>query len=211
MRRLSWGPRLHYSLITSYYPTAAIAWVLGAVNCAIYLITGAQGVIVSPQVWTAVYVDLAFVQFALYAYNRRYNVSPHEAPGSSGAIGMCMSVMAAPIYVIALVQSVLGPSSRFVVTPKGDLPSHDRVATFRLHLGWASLFTVALGISLVLGRPEASMHVWSGMLIAVCLTPLTISLAQRRRLRVTRRRAARRPRFAHATSADEASAATIRP
>jgi cellulose synthase/poly-beta-1,6-N-acetylglucosamine synthase-like glycosyltransferase len=183
LRTLRWGPRLHYSMITSYYPTAAIGWVLGAVNCAIYLILGARGVVINPQVWIAVYVDLAFVQFALYASNRRYNVSPHEDPGSSGAAGMCMSVMAAPIYVVAFVQSALGRSSAFVVTPKGRLRSADGLSTFRLHLGWATLLVVALGLSFAHTRPETSMRLWSAMLVAVCLTPLLISLGQRLRLR----------------------------
>lgn len=210
MRTLRWGPRLHYWLITSYYPTAAIGWILGAVNCAIYLIVGAKGVTVSPSVWTAVYVDLAFVQFVLYAYNRRYNVSPHEAPGSSGVVGMCMSVMAAPIYVIALLQSLVGRSRIFVITPKGDQQSHDRVMTFRPHLGWAALLAISLGISLELKRPEASMRVWSGMLIAVCLTPLMISLMERRRQRALGHYdVARRLRFRAANSVEEASPGTV--
>lgn len=202
--KLGWGPRLHYTLITSYYPTAAIAWVLGAVNCVIYLIWGAQGVIVSPRVWTAVYVDLAFVQFMLYASNRRYNVSPHEAPGSSGAIGMCMSVMAAPIYVVAFLQSALGMASDFKITPKGDLQSQDSLATFRLHLGWAAMLVVALVISTGVSSSESSMRVWSAMLIAVCLAPLSITLEQRRRVRALKRQTAvRRPRSARAGIAEE--------
>jgi cellulose synthase/poly-beta-1,6-N-acetylglucosamine synthase-like glycosyltransferase len=188
MWTLRWGARLHYSLITSYYPTAAIGWVLGAVNCAVYLLLGARGVLINPHVWIAVYIDLAFVQFALYASNRRYNVSPHEDPGSSGAAGMCMSVMAAPIYVIAFVQSALGRSSGFVVTPKGLMRSADRLSTFRLHLGWAALLVVALALSFKGGRPETSMRLWSGMLVAVCLTPLMISFGQRVRLRRSERR-----------------------
>jgi cellulose synthase/poly-beta-1,6-N-acetylglucosamine synthase-like glycosyltransferase len=188
MRTLRWGARFHYALITSYYPTAAIGWVLGAFNCALYLVLGAKGLVVNPHVWIAVYVDLAFVQFALYAFNRRYNVSPHEAPGSSGAAGMCMSVMAAPIYVIAFAQSALGRSSAFVVTPKGGLRSADRLSTFRLHLGWAALLVVALGLSYEGTRPETSMRLWSGLLVAVCLTPLLISLGQRLRVRRSERR-----------------------
>ena len=211
MRGLRWGPRLHYWLITSYYPTAAIGWVLGAVNCAIYLTVGAKGVTVSPSVWTAVYVDLAVVQFTLYASNRRYNVSPHEPMGSSGAIGMCMSVMAAPIYVVALVQSALGRAGGFVITPKGALKSDDGVATFRLHLGWAALLVVSLAVSILLGRQESAMRVWSGLLVAVCLAPAGISFAERRRLRALKRsRAALRPRFTRDTPPEEASPAAVR-
>jgi hypothetical protein len=98
-----------------------------------------------------------------------------------------MSVMAAPIYVIALVQSALGRSSSFVVTPKGLLRSADRLSTFRLHLGWAAILAIALTLSFRGNRPETSMRLWSAMLVAVCLTPLTISLAQRLRLRRSER------------------------
>jgi cellulose synthase/poly-beta-1,6-N-acetylglucosamine synthase-like glycosyltransferase len=208
--KLRWGQRLHYTLITSYYPTAAIAWVLGAANCVAYLIWGFKGVIVSPRVWSAVYVDLAFVQFMLYASSRRYNVSPHEAPGSSGAVGMCMSVMAAPIYVIALLQSALGLASNFKITPKGDLKSRDSLWTFRFHLGWAALLGVALAVSAGLSRPEATMRVWSVMLIVVCFAPPLIALLERRRVRtlehpvrtVDHPAAVRRPHFAHAGAAE---------
>jgi len=209
LRTLRWGPRLHYALITSYYPTAAIGWVLGAVNCAIYLILGAKGVVINPRVWIAVYVDLAFVQFALYASNRRYNVSPHEDPGSSGAAGMCMSVMAAPIYVVAFVQSALGRSSAFVVTPKGRLSSADRLSTFRLHLGWAAMLVVALALSFRGTRPETTMRLWSGMLVAVCLTPLVISLVQRARLRRSERPVTVRRAHRIRAGADGASAVQV--
>ena len=88
------------ALITSYYPTAAIGWVLGGVELRDLPGGRGQGRDRQPRrCGLAVYVDLACVQFVLYASNRHYNVSPHEAPGSSGAVGMCMSVMAAPIYV----------------------------------------------------------------------------------------------------------------
>jgi len=183
MRDLGWGPRLHYALITSYYPSAAVGWILGAVNCVIYLILGAKGIQVTPHVWLAVYLDLAIVQLSLYASNRRYNVSPHEAPGSSGAAGMLMSVMAAPIYVTAFLQSIRGARQGFVVTPKGALRSLDRISTFRLHLGWAAVFVTALLVSLRMDRPQSSMRLWSLVLIFVCLVPWLISALDRTRSR----------------------------
>lgn len=41
--------RIHYGLLMSYYPSAALAWVLGCFNMAFYLLTGVGGVIVSAQ------------------------------------------------------------------------------------------------------------------------------------------------------------------
>jgi cellulose synthase/poly-beta-1,6-N-acetylglucosamine synthase-like glycosyltransferase len=183
LRSLSPGARLHYSLITSYYPTAAIGWILGAVNCMLYLLFGASGIRVQPSIWVAVYIDLAVVQFSLYASNRKHNVSPHESSGSSGIGGMFISVLAAPIYVVALIGTLLRTGSSFVVTPKGSSQSIDRLATFRWHLWWGSLLGVALGVSLWMNHAQSSMRLWSLTLICVCLTPSSIALTSRARLR----------------------------
>jgi len=201
LRTLTWGARLHYSLITTYYPTAAIGWILGAVNCVIYLVLGAQGVRINPHVWIAVYADLAAVQFCLYASNRKHNVSPHELPGSSGAAGMFMSVLAAPIYVVAMIQTLLRRQGGFVVTPKGALASRDNVYTFRLHLAWGVLLIGALAESMWVNRPQTSMRLWSLTLIVVCLTPWTIStlMRTRQRLAASRREASPKPKLMPST------------
>ena len=181
--KLSPGARLHYSLITSYYPTAALGWILGAVNCVIYLVLGAKGLQIEPHVWIAVYADLAAVQFCLYAANRKHNVSPHEMPGSSGAAGMGMSVLAAPVYVVAMVQTLLHRRGGFVVTPKGAMSSRDRLRTFRLHFAWGVLLLGALAESMWVDRPQTSMRLWSLTLIVVCLTPFAVSTFERARSR----------------------------
>lgn len=177
MRSLSFGARFHYLLITSYYPTAAIGWILGAVNCVIYLVVGAQSIRVQPGVWLAVYLDLAAVQFTLYASNRKHNVSPHEPAGSSGAAGMLISVLSAPIYVVALIQTAFGRRSGFVVTPKGSARSADTIRTFRIHLAWAAVFACALAVSLAIDHPQSSLRLWSLALIGVCVMPVLIALA----------------------------------
>ncbi|MGZ4202046.1 MAG: glycosyltransferase family 2 protein [Thermoleophilaceae bacterium] len=181
--RLRLGSRLHYLLISSYYPSAAIGWVLGAVNCLLYLLLGTTGIRVEPHVWVAVYVDLALVQFSLYASNRKHNVSPHESEGSSGAGGMFISVLAAPVYVSALLGTVTGRKANFVVTPKGDSQSPDGLRTFVRHLRWGALFAAALGVSLWIDHPQSSMRLWSLTLILVCLTPSLIWLGQTRAAR----------------------------
>jgi cellulose synthase/poly-beta-1,6-N-acetylglucosamine synthase-like glycosyltransferase len=183
LRSVSWGSRLYYSLITSYYPSAAVGWILGAINCALYLVLGATGIRVQPHIWIAVYTDLAVVQFCLYASNRKHNVSPHEGTGSSGVAGMFISVLTAPIYVAALTATVLRKRGGFVVTPKGGSRSVDRLNTFRWHLAWGALLAVALGVSLWIDHPQSSMRLWSLTLIGVCLTPGTIAIATKARLR----------------------------
>jgi hypothetical protein len=188
---------LHYLLISSYYPSAAVGWVLGALNCLLYLILGTTGVRVQPQAWLAIYLDLALVQFCFYASNRKHNVSPHEREGSSGIAGMFISVLAAPVYVAALLGTVTGRKASFVVTPKGDSQSPDGLRTFRRHLRWGGLFAAGLATSLWIDHPQSSLRLWSITLILVCLTPALIwsaqSYAHRRRTRVALRIAARLP------------------
>lgn len=179
LRSFSWGARLYYSLISSYYPSAAVGWILGAINCMLYLLLGSTGIQVHPQVWIAVYTDLAFVQFCLYASNRKHNVGPHEVAGSSGVAGMFISVLAAPIYVVALLGTLLRSRNRFVVTPKGESRSVDGLRTFRWHLGWAAVFAGALGVSVWMNHPQSSMRLWSLTLIGVCATPALIALIKR--------------------------------
>jgi cellulose synthase/poly-beta-1,6-N-acetylglucosamine synthase-like glycosyltransferase len=189
-RRLSWGARLHYSLITSYYPSAALGWILGTVNCSLYLLFGTSGIRVQAQAWIAMYLDLAVVQFCLYASNRKHNVSPHESEGSSGAAGVFISVLAAPVYVRALLGSLARRGSGFVVTPKGAARSADGLRTFRWHLAWGAVLAIALGASAWMDHPQSSMRLWSLTLVCVCLTPATIAFARRARSSARARREA---------------------
>ena len=98
------GPRalVHYLLLTCYYPTAAIAWILGVVNAILYFALGAGGVVVPAHLWLMLYVDAAALQVGLYFFNRRHNVSPHEKKGSAGVAGMLISALSAPIYAASL-------------------------------------------------------------------------------------------------------------
>jgi len=176
---LSWGARLHYALLMAYYPSAALGWILGIATCSLYLLTGSAGIQVPPHVWVALYVDLAVVQFCLYASNRRLNVSPHEAAGSSGAAGMFISALSAPVYVSALAGTLARSRSSFVVTPKGASRSADGLRTFRWHLAWGAVMAIALGASVWLHHPALSMRLWSLTLVGLCLTPATIALVRR--------------------------------
>ncbi|WP_241562445.1 glycosyltransferase family 2 protein [Streptomyces hoynatensis] len=175
------GPLLNYSLMLAFYPMAALTWTLGALGCALYLLLGASGTQVSSSVWMMLYSDVAALQIGLYVWNRRHNVSPHEPAGSSGAAGMVMSALSAPLYARSLLDALLRRGSGFVVTPKGGAASRDRPATFRLHLYWAALLGAALLASLPLGHTHAAMRTWALLALAVCLGPPGVwSLTTRR-------------------------------
>jgi cellulose synthase/poly-beta-1,6-N-acetylglucosamine synthase-like glycosyltransferase len=173
-RGLSPRALVHYLLLTCYYPTAAIAWGLGAVNAILYFALGAGGVVVSAELWLMLYVDAAALQVGLYFFNRRHNVSPHEKTGSAGVAGMLISALSAPIYAASLAAVAMGRSRGFVTTPKGDASTRDTLITFRKHLLWALVFGVPLLLSFVLGHHHVSMRAWSVASLGVCLLPVAI-------------------------------------
>jgi hypothetical protein len=165
---------LHYSLLTSYYPTAAISWVLGAVNGIVYFALGAGGSIVNGRTWLMFYVNAVALQLALYIYNRRHNVSPRELEGTPGVLGMMMSALSAPIYVSSLFGAAIGRNTTFKVTPKGGAAHRDSLGTFRLHLVWAVVFAIPLVLSFPLHNDRLAMRLWSLASLAVCLLPVAI-------------------------------------
>src|SRR5215208_3244623 len=189
------GPRalVHYVLLTCYYPTAAIAWILGSVNAILYFALGAGGVVVPAHLWLMLYVDAAALQIGLYFYNRRHNVSPHEQKGSAGVSGMLISALSAPIYAASLAAVALGRSRGFVTTPKGEASTRDSAVTFRKHVLWALVFGVPLLLSFVVGHHHFSMRAWSFASLIVCLLPVAVWRVELIRERRAKRRAQRAP------------------
>jgi cellulose synthase/poly-beta-1,6-N-acetylglucosamine synthase-like glycosyltransferase len=199
---LSPGRLLNYSLMVTYYPMSAVNWILGGLSCTLFLVLGASGVHIESSVWLMLYSDAAALQIGLYIWNRRHNVSPHEPEGSSGAAGMVMSALSAPLYTRSLAEALLRRRSGFVVTPKGDSASPDRLATFRIHLFWAAVFGSSLIASFFLGHTHVAMRTWAALALAIALSPIAAwqGAVLRDRIRARRREkdaAASRPLEQH--------------
>lgn len=177
--RLTIGQMLHYMLLTSYYPMTAIAWILGSLNAVFYLCFGISGLAVDHGSWLILYANTAILQLALYFWNRPHNVSPHEKQGSPGISGMFISLLSTPIYVASFISTVTFRKANFVVTPKGDSASPDRLGTFRLHLWWAMLFAAALLASQLLGHTHPAMRIWAALTLLVTLIPIALWLDER--------------------------------
>lgn len=190
--KLSWGRRLHYLFLMSYYPSAALSWILGNVNVAIYLWTGTGGVRVAANIWLMLYLNAAVMQVGIYFWNRRYNVSPHEEEGSSGILGMFVSILSAPMYVVALIDAVRAKNVPFAVTPKGSGAVGDTVAVFRMNIAWGALIGISLAASFVLGNDHPAMQFWGWLAFSICFTPVAIWKATEWRRRALARRAERR-------------------
>ena len=182
--RLRPGHLLHYALITTFYPSMAIAWLLGAVSVMVYAVVGAGGLVVPPQVWLALYVDATLFQLWLYYANRRYNVSPFERAGSFGASGMLMSVFATPVYAGALLKTVLRLPARFAVTPKGSASAADGLFAFRLHLFWIAWFAVAVVTCVATGHASAAGLLWPVVSLLILAAPIALSRWEQRKQQV---------------------------
>jgi cellulose synthase/poly-beta-1,6-N-acetylglucosamine synthase-like glycosyltransferase len=176
--RLGFRRALHYALLMSYYPLTALAWLLGAVNAVCYLVLGAKGVRVPPEVWLMFYVDAALFQVGLYLWNRRHNTSPHEEAGSSGFTGMLVSTLSTPVYVSSYLSSLLRRRTGFVVTPKGDSASPDRLLTFGPGLRWAAFYLVLLACAPIGGHVDGAMWLWPSLNLVICLLPPAIWAGQ---------------------------------
>jgi cellulose synthase/poly-beta-1,6-N-acetylglucosamine synthase-like glycosyltransferase len=178
-RRLPRGRKLHYLLITTFYPSMALGWILGAVNATLYLAFGVAGIVVPPEVWLALYVDATAFQTWVYIRNRRYNVSPYETDGSPGISGMAMSVLSSPVYASSLIATILRRPAKFVVTPKSDAASPDRLVTFRRHIRWAVLLVAALTASVVMGYANFDVMMWPALALLISVAPIGIWLLDR--------------------------------
>ncbi len=176
---LSPGRMFNYALLVTFYPMSALNWILGAVSCALFMVVGASGVHIEPRIWLMLYSDAAALQIGLYLWNRRHNVSPHEPEGSSGVAGMVMSALSAPLYARSLTGAVLRRRVGFVVTPKGDSASPDRLSTFSVHLGWAGVFGASLLASVLLGHSHAAMRTWALLAMFIAVAPPVMWLGSR--------------------------------
>lgn len=182
--RLTPGRLMHYLLITTFYPSMALGWLLGSVNAVLYLAFGVQGIKVPVQLWLALYMDATAFQMLLYVRNRRHNVSPSEQEGSAGLVGMMMTVLTSPLYVASFLATLLRRPARFVVTAKGASSSTDSLFSFRRHLQWAVVFVAAMTASVIRGYATPQSCVWPGLALVICLVPVLLWLIQGRRTAV---------------------------
>jgi hypothetical protein len=165
---------LHYFLMLTYYPSVAIGWIMGIVISACYLGFGVSSLRSNASWWLTFYVDIATLQFLLYRFMRRHNVSPHESEGSSGLSGMLVSALTAPIYARSLLKVALGRPLSFNVTAKGSSASPDRLGTFRYSLMWAVVPIAILAIAIMHRRPYFLMMIWTLVVLGVCLAPIAV-------------------------------------
>lgn len=174
--KLSPGALIHYFLMLTYYPIAALTWLLSIVSSLTYLFTGATAILAPWAQFISLYLMFTVMQLSLYFWNRRFNVSPHEPPGSYGISGMFASTLMSPIYFSALLGILLGKKPNFVVTVKGSEVQLDSLGAFSTHIRWALLIAGALIYGLLNGHDHPAMMVWAVALLVITLTPVALGM-----------------------------------
>ncbi|WP_250290565.1 glycosyltransferase family 2 protein [Frankia sp. CiP1_Cm_nod1] len=174
LRKLPWGHRLHYSTLMLHYPTVALTWLMGMMLTVSYMALGSTGVTVQISSWLALYIDVAVARLLLYIWLRRFNISPHEEKGTAGISGIFVSMLCTPFYSTAFVGALLRRPLGFVVTPKGQSASPDRLLTFRKHIFWATISGISIATAVGFGHVYPANMVWAALSLIICLLPIFI-------------------------------------
>ena len=172
--RLPWRRKFHYLIMMLHYPTVAITWLLGVLLTILYMTLGTAGIQVHINQWAAFYIDVFTMRLVLYLCLRRFNISPHEAPGSFGISGIFMSVLCTPFYSTAFVGAFLRRTLRFDVTPKGTGDPDRGWQSFRKHWFWAVISAGAIAGAIALHHTYVANMVWAVLGLITSILPFTI-------------------------------------
>ena len=173
--------RLAFSLLQLFYPTVAIAWILGNLATGLYLL-GAATANIDVATWIPLWLAAMAVSLLTFFWLRRFNLVEHERH-ELGMVGMVLFLAAIPVYVSAALSFLTGRPLAYAVTAKGDLTSPDRLRTFQPHLIWITggliLIFAGMLVGPVLLHPFAAL--WALVTIVVCAFPIVVYLVTRRK------------------------------
>ncbi len=183
LSRVSWVQRLSFSMLQLFYPTVAIAWILGNLATGLYLL-GAATANIDVTTWIPLWFAAISVSLLTFFWLRRFNLVEHERR-ELGMAGMVLFLAAIPVYVSAALSFVTGRPLAYAVTAKGDLTSPDRLRTFQPHLLWISgglvLIFAGMLVGPVLIHPYAVF--WALVTMVVAGFPIVVYLVSRRKRR----------------------------
>lgn len=162
--------RWAYRLLQFYYPSVAVALVLGNVATATYLSTGVSAVQLDGMTWLALWGSTLVTWFGMLLWLRRYNLAPHERE-EIGMPGMGLALFCGPIYVAAGVSALLRRKLAFVVTAKGKMRTTESLSTFRLHLLWFAFAAVMLAVSFLGDNDYTLLRIWAALTVLTGIVP----------------------------------------
>jgi hypothetical protein len=173
-RELSGRQRLLYGLVQFYYPSVATSTLFGNLATALYLLTGITAIDINGRTWVALWSASMASWFVLWFWLRRFNIAAHERE-EVGVPGMALALFAGPVYVSAAIAALFRRPLAYAVTAKGKLRTTESVATFRLHLMWASVAASLLVVSRLAHHDYLALQVWCGLTLFTGLAPPVIA------------------------------------
>jgi hypothetical protein len=189
-RELSARQRLLYGLVQFYYPSVASSTLFGNLATALYLLTGVTAIELNGGTWVALWSASMASWFILWFWLRRFNIAAHERE-EVGVPGMALALFAGPVYVSAAIAAVFRRPLAYAVTAKGKLRTTESIATFRLHLMWATVAAGLLVVSRLLHHDYVALQVWCCLTLVTGISPPLIAALSAVAAKVRRAMAAR--------------------
>jgi cellulose synthase/poly-beta-1,6-N-acetylglucosamine synthase-like glycosyltransferase len=186
-RGLSGRQRLLYGCVQLYYPSVAVALLLGNVATAMYLLFGIASIQLHNLTWLALWGLSMASWFLLWFWLRRFYLADHERV-EVGMPGMALALFAGPVYLASAVAAVRRRPLTYAVTAKGRLSTGETLSTFRLHLWWAAFAAALLAVSFLMHHDYLALRIWSALTLFAGLGPPLIALGSHVSHRLNHRR-----------------------
>jgi Flp pilus assembly protein TadB len=87
---------------------------------------------------------------------------------------MLVSILSAPMYVVALIDAVRGRNVPFSITPKGSTAGTDSWRVFRMNIGWGVVMLAGLVAAHLLGHTHPAMTLWAVLTVVISFCPVLI-------------------------------------
>ena len=173
--KLSWRQRISYVLLQPFYPAAAFQWVLSAALTTAYMVSGVN-LGIPGRAWALCWGSSVASVLGFWWWSHRFNLASRRP----GLTGLALALMTLHAWASAALRWLACRGLPYVVTPKGDAASPDRLATFRPHLAWLGWAAglLALGGAGVLHAWPLILF-WASVTAVICAAPVTIHLAGR--------------------------------
>jgi cellulose synthase (UDP-forming) len=166
---------LTFTMLQFFYPSLAVAWVLGTVITLLF-----SGLIYQFPALGPLFAVLWLYSFisslGLFLWLRRFNLMDHEREDYC-LQGMALTMMCIPVYVSAAWQAFIHKPLTYAVTAKGNLTSPDSLRTFMPHIQWLTYNLALLDVFYLAGSQiKATSIYWTIANALLCLSPILVYL-----------------------------------
>jgi cellulose synthase (UDP-forming) len=170
---MSWGQRVTFASLQFFYPSLSLAFVLGNLLSAIYLLFGVGASQLTFVPWLLFITSTSVLGLGITFWLRRFNLMPHERK-SWGMTGMLLNLVTTPVYLAAGFAQLTGRSLVYRVTAKGRLSTGDDLQVFRTHIGWIVFALVCIAVGVLQGHDYPTLYFWMSITALIAATPIVL-------------------------------------